>query len=226
MLMALKEATEKEGDKELLGTINLLIKDHQHFEDMKKHASEVLKSLPKYDEEEIQRIWREQRIERYNQLLLHCDKNKFLQGILRFVDSERDLEWDDFINTMRSVGIPAKNRKEYDIGVCYQYEGGLKFSNFFLHYLDYPDQIHIRSKHNGATKNAVIEIAKRLDGAATVFYIDKTDPTTLIAELFLGHLREEIELTCSAIFSDTSNRLISIANSDIRPDEFLPKDFG
>jgi len=58
-----------------------------------------------------------------------------------------------------------------------------------------------------------------------VLYIDKTDPTTLIAELFLGHIKEEIELTCSAIFSDTRHRLISVENSDANPDEFLPKEF-
>jgi len=225
-LMRLKSGAETDGDAQLVKTINTVIKDNEFLEQMKQRILEYQKTAPKQTEEEIKNAQWEYREERYQIFLDNCNRNSYLNGIKDKVTIDADLSWKDFIESLNRAGIKVYVKGENLMAL--PVIKGLHASelSMWTHYFEYPDEIHIRTIHNRTAKSIIRFIAQKLGNAPLLFYTNKLEPEEIIAEMFLGHSREDLCVSLSAVLSNSIMQFISLENSDIKPSEFLLNDLG
>jgi hypothetical protein len=206
-LMQLKETDEKGRNFEILNSINGLIENCQRAAQFGQHAVKVCKK---------------HRDCLYKRFLLHSQKNLFLQALEGLAEPEWDMKWNDFVNTLKDEGSLVANEGEHKIRVSWINEG-VHNASLGLQYFSYPDQIHATGWKDESTRTAVMRVAHFTGNAVVAFYTETSAPNTLLAELFLGHENREIVENCRAVFSLDGRKFISIENSSINPNEFLPK---
>jgi len=208
-LMTLREATEKEMDANLFGTVNLLLEDLRRIDPAKTY---VVKACGQYREN------------RYSRFIAHSQKNIFLDDLVRFsnADQGQDLGWDDFVGVLKCKGLVSNSGKEV-ITLLLMNGKEYKRAVLGLQYFAYPDRIRVKGAYNELTRSAITKLAGFMDNAAAVFYTEGKFYYELFADLFLGHEDREIIDCCHAAFSLNGRRFVAVENSGIDPNELLPK---